>query len=133
MQLDHIGIAVKSLATSNALFAKLLGVAGPYKSEEVASEGVTTSFFNAGASKVELLFATSADSAIGKFIENRGEGIHHIAFAVESIEKEIQRLKAEGFDFVAEKPKIGADQKLICFLHPQSTNGVLIELCQTIG
>jgi methylmalonyl-CoA/ethylmalonyl-CoA epimerase len=128
-KIEHLGFAVKDIAGSNALFTRLLGLP-PYKTEEVASENVTTSFFMTGESKIELLQATSADSAIAKFIEKRGEGLHHIAFAVDDIYAEIGRLKAEGFIFISEEPKNGADNKLICFLHPKSTNGVLIELCQ---
>lgn len=131
MKLEHIGIAVNSLGISDQLFTKLLGKS-PYKTEEVESEGVTTSFFMAGESKVELLEATREESAIAKFLTKRGEGIHHLAFGVEDIEAEMQRLKAEGFRLLNEVPKRGADNKLICFLHPKDTNGVLIELCQEI-
>jgi methylmalonyl-CoA/ethylmalonyl-CoA epimerase len=128
-KIEHIGIAVKNLEDSNLLFEKLLGIA-PYKTETVESEGVTTSFFMMGETKIELLAATTAESPITKFISKRGEGIHHIAFAVNNIENEIARLKSEGFEFIADTPKKGADNKIICFLHPKSTNGVLIELCQ---
>ncbi|HWB61993.1 MAG TPA: methylmalonyl-CoA epimerase [Chitinophagales bacterium] len=128
-KIEHLGIAVKDLASANEVYAKLLG-APPYKAESVATENVDTSFFKTGESKIELLQATSPDSAIAKFIEKRGEGIHHIAFAVEDIEKEIERLKAEGFQPISEKPKPGADNKLVFFFHPKSANGVLIELCQ---
>ncbi len=128
-KIEHIGIAVKNLEESNALFAKLLG-APAYKIEEVPSEGVKTSFFKSGPNKIELLEATVADSPIARFIEKRGEGIHHIAFEVEDIESEMQRLKAAGFQLINESPKEGADNKLVAFLHPKSTNGVLIELCQ---
>lgn len=128
-KIEHIGIAVKNLEASNALFKGLFGEAN-YKVEKVASEGVSTSFFQVGPNKIELLEATNPDSAIAKFIEKKGEGIHHIAFAVEDIEAEMERLKKEGFTLIHEKPKEGADNKLICFLHPKSTNGVLIELCQ---
>lgn len=128
---EHIGIAVKSLAVSNLLFEKLLGVA-PYKQEGVASEGVLTSFFQTGQTKIELLEATNPDSPIAKFIEKKGEGIHHIAFEVQDITAEMQRLKAEGFILLNETPKRGADNKWVCFLHPKSTNSVLVELCQTI-
>lgn len=131
MKLEHIGIAVKSLQNSNQLFESLFGQA-PYKREEVESESVETSFFQLGETKVELLEAKNADSAIAKFIEKKGEGIHHLAFEVENIEKEIERLKAEGFQFVMDQPKVGADNKRICFLHPRGTNGVLVELCQEI-
>lgn len=128
-KIEHIGIAVKNLEESNALFAKLLG-APAYKIEEVPSEGVKTSFFKSGPNKIELLEATVADSPIARFIEKRGEGIHHIAFEVEDIESEMQRLKAAGFRLINESPKEGADNKLVAFLHPKTTNGVLIELCQ---
>lgn len=131
LKIEHIGIAVKDLASSNELFAKLLGKSH-YKVETVASESVDTSFFQIGESKIELVNATHPDSAIAKFIEKKGEGIHHIAFAVEDIEKEVERLKAEGFQPISDKPKKGADNKLVFFFHPKSTNGVLIELCQEI-
>jgi len=131
LKIEHIGIAVKSLEDSNELFAKLFGKAH-YKVEAVASENVDTSFFQIGESKIELLHATSSDSAIAKYIDKKGEGIHHIAFAVEDIEAEVERLKAEGFQPISEKPKKGADNKLVFFFHPKSTNGVLIELCQEI-
>ncbi|MEM9649644.1 MAG: methylmalonyl-CoA epimerase [Bacteroidota bacterium] len=130
-KIEHIGIAVKNLEESNALFAKLLGVPH-YKVEEVESEGVKTSFFKSGPNKIELLEATKSESPIGKFLEKKGEGIHHIAFAVEDIESEISRLKAEGFIVLNERPKKGADNKLVAFLHPKGTNGVLVELCQEI-
>ncbi|SHG57253.1 methylmalonyl-CoA epimerase [Flagellimonas flava] len=130
-KIEHIGIAVKNLEDSNALFAKLLGVTH-YKVEEVESEGVKTSFFKSGPNKIELLEATKPESPIAKFIEKKGEGIHHIAFAVEDIESEIIRLKDEGFIVLNEKPKKGADNKLVAFLHPKGTNGVLVELCQEI-
>ncbi|WP_367756589.1 methylmalonyl-CoA epimerase [Flavobacterium sp. WC2430] len=130
-KIEHIGIAVKDLDVSNALFEKLFG-APAYKSEEVASEGVMTSFFQNGPNKIELLAATNPDSPIAKFIEKKGEGIHHIAFDVEDIEQEIARLKKEGFIVLNEVPKNGADNKIVAFLHPKSTNGVLIELCQEI-
>ncbi|SFB71306.1 methylmalonyl-CoA/ethylmalonyl-CoA epimerase [Flexibacter flexilis DSM 6793] len=128
-KIEHLGIAVKSLEVSNPIFASLLGVA-PYKAESVASEGVTTSFFQIGESKIELLEATNPDSPIAKFIEKKGEGIHHIAFAVTDILAEMKRLQAEGFVLLNETPKRGADNKIVCFLHPKSTNGVLVELCQ---
>ncbi len=131
-KIEHIGIAVKDTAASVELFSKLLN-ATPYKTEEVESEGVTTTFYQLGESKIELLEASKEDSAIAKFIEKRGEGIHHIAFDVEDIHAEIERLKAEGFQMIHEEPKKGADNKLICFLHPKSTNGVLVELCQEIS
>lgn len=127
-KIEHLGIAVKDLETSNTLFEKLLGTA-PYKQEAVVSENVITSFFKTGESKVELLQATHPDSAIAKFIEKRGEGLHHVAFDVEDIHAEIARMKAEGFVFINETPKEGADNKLIAFLHPKSTNGMLVELC----
>jgi len=130
-KVEHIGIAVKNLETSNLLFEKLLGQPH-YKIEDVLSEGVKTSFFKSGPNKIELLEATSADSPIAKFIEKKGEGIHHIAFAVTNIHKEISRLKREGFTIINETPKKGADNKLVAFLHPKTTNGVLIELCQDI-
>lgn len=130
-KIEHIGIAVKSIEDSNKLFTKLFGVV-PYKQERVESEGVNTSFFMSGPNKVELLEATNPDSPIAKFIEKKGEGIHHIAFDVEDIVKEMERLKGEGFQLLSDVPKKGADNKLICFLHPKGTNGVLIELCQEI-
>jgi len=128
-KIEHIGIAVKDLEKSNELFSKLFGKQ-PYKSESVKSEGVTTSFFKAGPNKIELLEATNPESPIAKFIAKKGEGIHHIAFAVADIEIETKRLQKEGFTVLNEIPKKGADNKLIVFLHPKSTNGVLIELCQ---
>lgn len=131
-KIEHIGIAVKDIMASNQLFESLLGVP-PYKTETVESEGVRTSFFATGPNKIELLEATNADSPIAKFIEKKGEGIHHIAFDVENIVEEIARLKAEGFTVLNETPKKGADNKLIAFLHPKGTNGVLIELCQEIS
>nr|WP_315189889.1 methylmalonyl-CoA epimerase [uncultured Flavobacterium sp.] len=130
-KIEHIGIAVKDLETSNTVFEKLLGVAA-YKFEAVESEGVTTSFFQTGSNKIELLAATNPESPIAKFIEKKGEGIHHIAFDVEDIVSEIARLKNEGFVVLNEIPKKGADNKLVAFLHPKTTNGVLIELCQEI-
>ena len=130
-KIEHIGIAVKSLEVSNLLFEKLFGTP-PYKQEEVVSEGVKTSFFLNGPNKIELLEATNPESPIAKFIEKKGEGIHHIAFDVDDIVSEIARLKAEGFIVLNEIPKKGADNKLVAFLHPKSTNGVLIELCQEI-
>ncbi|MBT8210806.1 MAG: methylmalonyl-CoA epimerase [Eudoraea sp.] len=128
-KIEHIGIAVKDLQASNELFSKLFGE-GPYKEEEVESEGVKTSFFAAGPNKIELLEGTRPDSPISKYIEKKGEGIHHIAFDVEDIYAEIERLKGEGFIVLNETPKKGADNKLIAFLHPKSSNGVLVELCQ---
>lgn len=131
-RLEHIGIAVRNLADSNALFEQLLGVA-PYKEEEVASEFVKTSFFQTGESKIELLEATSPDSAIAKYLDKRGEGIHHIAFEVEDILQSMEELRAKGFRLLNEAPKQGADNKLVCFIHPKSANGVLVELCQSIA
>ena len=128
-KIEHIGIAVKSIEMSNELFKKLLGVEH-YKMEEVVTEGVMTSFFKTGDSKIELLEATREDSPIAKFIEKKGEGIHHIAFDVSDIQAEMARLQAEGFTLLNAEPKRGADNKLVCFLHPKGTNGVLIELCQ---
>ena len=130
-KIEHIGIAVKSIENANQIYTSLLG-ASPYKMEEVKSEGVKTSFFKIGDSKIELLEAINPDSAIAKFIEKRGEGVHHIAFAVDDIESEIARLKKEGFIVLNETPKKGADNKLVAFLHPRSTTGVLVELCQDI-
>jgi methylmalonyl-CoA/ethylmalonyl-CoA epimerase len=129
--IEHIGIAVKNLEFSNDLFAKLLGTA-PYKQEGVESEGVMTSFFQTGQTKIELLEATNPDSPIAKFIEKKGEGIHHIAFEVADILAEMERLKSEGFILLNEVPKKGADNKLVCFLHPKGTNSVLVELCQGV-
>ena len=130
-KVEHIGIAVKNFSEANSLYYKLLGVE-PYKAESVESEGVNTSFFRVGETKIELLEATNPDSAIAKFIEKRGEGIHHIAFEVEDIIAEMERLKQEGFVLLNELPKKGADNKLVCFVHPKSANGVLIELTQEI-
>jgi methylmalonyl-CoA/ethylmalonyl-CoA epimerase len=130
-KIEHIGIAVKDINASNQLFEKLFGNP-PYKVEEVASEGVKTSFFMNGPNKIELLEPTNDSSPIAKFLEKKGEGIHHIAFDVEDIEKEMVRLQEEGFVLINDKPKKGADNKLVVFLHPKSTNGVLIELCQEI-
>jgi methylmalonyl-CoA/ethylmalonyl-CoA epimerase len=129
LKIEHIGIAVKDLNNSNELFKKLFGQAH-YKTEEVQSEGVNTSFFQIGENKIELLVATNPDSPIAKFIEKKGEGIHHIAFDVADIRAEMKRLEAEGFVLLNQEPKPGADNKLVCFLHPKGTNGVLIELCQ---
>jgi methylmalonyl-CoA/ethylmalonyl-CoA epimerase len=130
-KIEHIGIAVKSLKDSSSVYERLLGIAS-YKKEEVVSEQVITEFFKIGESKIELLEASSPDSPINKFIEKRGEGIHHIAFAVDDIIKEMARLKEEGFQLLNDSPKKGADNKLVCFVHPKSSNGVLIELCQEI-
>ena len=132
MKIEHIGIAIKSLKTSDHLFARLLGKYS-YKQESVAREGVTTSFYEVGDCKVELLEATNPESPIAKFLDKKGEGVHHIAFGVENIYSEIERLKKEGFIFISEEPKDGADNKLVVFLHPKSTNGVLVELCQEKG
>lgn len=131
-KIEHIGIAVKNLEESNLLFEKLLGVSS-YKSEEVESEGVLTSFFQTGTNKIELLAASNPESPIAKFLEKKGEGIHHVAFDVEDIFAEIERLKKEGFVLINEVPKKGADNKLVVFLHPKNTNGVLVELCQEIS
>jgi len=128
-KIEHIGIAVKDLSVSNKLFEDILGVA-PYKEELVESEHVLTSFFQVGESKIELLQATSPDSAIAKFLEKNKEGMHHIAFDVEDIHAEIERLKGLGYTMIHDAPKAGADDKLIAFMHPKSSNGVLIELCQ---
>lgn len=130
-KIEHIGIAVKSLKQANELFGRLFGKEH-YKVESVESEGVSTSFFRMGDTKIELLEASRADSPIARFIEKRGEGIHHLAFEVEDIRAEMQRLQQEGFLLLNEQPKAGADEKLVCFLHPKSTNGVLVELCQEI-
>ncbi len=127
-KLEHIGIAVKNLEASNKLFARLLGTPH-YKIEEVASEGVRTSFFQVGDLKIELLEATSPDSPIAKFIEKKGEGIHHLAFDVENMAAALPQKKLDGFELIHDTPKEGADNKLIAFLHPKSTNGVLVELC----
>ena len=131
IKVEHIGIAVKALADSVPLFEKLLK-SQCYKTEMVNSEMVNTAFFNAGDTKIELLESIDDNSAISKFIEKKGEGVHHIAFEVENIESEMERLKNEGFILLNDQPKKGAYNKIICFLHPKSTNGVLIELCQAI-
>ena len=131
-KIEHIGIAVKNLKESNELFSKLFGEP-PYKTEKVKSEGVNTSFFKVGENKIELLESIKKDSPIAKFIDRKGEGIHHIAFDVDDIVSEIKRLKKEGFKVLNETPKKGADNKLVAFLHPKSSNGVLIELCQEIS
>jgi methylmalonyl-CoA/ethylmalonyl-CoA epimerase len=130
-KIEHLGIAVKNLKAANEIYTKLLGYK-PYKTESVASEGVNTSFFMCGDSKIELLEATNAESPIAKFVEKRGEGIHHIAFSVTNIENEMKRLEKEGFILLNEEPKKGADNKLVVFLHPKSSTGVLVELCQDI-
>src|SRR5690606_28992723 len=129
MKIEHIGIAVKNLEEANATYRALLD-AEPYKSEKVESEGVITSFFQVGDSKIELLGATNDASPIAKFLDKRGEGIHHIAFHVEDILAEIERLEEKGFVMINKEPKMGADNKLVAFLHPKSAHGVLVELCQ---
>ena len=131
-KIEHLGIAVKDIKEANKVFAKLLGKDN-YKQETVESEAVTTSFFEIGASKIELLQAKDESSAIHKYLEKNREGIHHIAFDVEDIYSEIERLKKEGFVFINENPKNGADNKLVVFIHPKSANGILVELCQEIA
>ncbi len=128
-KIEHIGIAVKDMQAATKIYSSLLGYAH-YKTEQVASEGVNTAFFTCGDSKIELLEATSNESAISKFIAKKGEGVHHIAFAVDDIKKEVSRLEKEGFEVLNPEPKIGADNKWVVFLHPKSSNGVLVELCQ---
>ncbi|MDX2173641.1 MAG: methylmalonyl-CoA epimerase [Bacteroidota bacterium] len=128
-KIEHIGIAVKNIKDSNELFKKLFGKEN-YKIESVESEGVSTSFFMLGETKIELLEATTENSAIAKFIEKKGDGVHHIAFEVDDIYAEMERLKAEGFELINQQPKDGADNKRICFLHPKFTNSVLVELCE---
>ena len=130
-KIEHLGIAVKDLNKSNELFKKLLGEES-YKTEAVDSESVTTSFFKVGDQKIELLEASEPNSTIARFIERRGEGMHHLAFHVENIDEEIERLQKEGFEFVSKTPTKGADNKMVVFLHPKTTNGVLVELCQEI-
>jgi len=130
-KIEHIGIAVKDFTVSVPLFEKMLNTVC-YKNETVAGEKVNTAFFKKGETKIELLESLEPDGVIAKFIERKGEGIHHLAFDVEDIEAEMQRMKNEGFVLLNEKPKQGADNKLVCFLHPKGTNGVLIELCQEI-
>jgi methylmalonyl-CoA/ethylmalonyl-CoA epimerase len=129
LKVEHIGIAVKNITEANSLFQSLLGTAS-YKTESVETEGVITSFFNSGNTKIELLEAQNENSPVAKFIAKRGEGIHHIAFEVDDINKTMSELKEKGFELLSEEAKPGADNKLICFLHPKSTNGVLVELCQ---
>lgn len=129
-KVEHIGIAVKDLDQAEALYENLLGIQS-YKREEVSSENVITSFFNA-KTKIELLASTTEEGVIAKYIEKKGEGIHHIAFEVEDIEAEMERLKEAGFQLLNEKPKKGADNKMVCFIHPKSCNGVLVELCMEI-
>lgn len=128
-KIEHLGIAVKNIDAANNIYESLLGVA-PYKTEEVKSEGVLTSFFKCGESKIELLQATHADSPIAKYIDKRGEGIHHVAFSVDNITMEIARLKEQGFVVLNETPKKGADNKWVAFVHPKSSHGVLVELCE---
>jgi len=130
-KIEHIGIAVKDLNKSENLFEKLLGQK-PYKKEEVESEGVITSFFKVADQKIELLHASNKESPISKFIEKRKEGVHHLALHVDNIKKEVERLEGLGFEFISTTPKKGADNKMIVFLHPKSTNGVLVELCEEI-
>jgi methylmalonyl-CoA/ethylmalonyl-CoA epimerase len=130
-KIEHIGIAVKDLNRSIAIYEQLLNT-DCYKTEQVASEWVSTAFFKTGENKVELLQATAPDSAIAKFIEKKGEGIHHIAFLVDDILAEMERLHKEGFVLLSDSPKKGADNKMVCFVHPKDTNGVLIEICQEI-
>lgn len=132
IRIEHIGIAVKDLDRAEEVYTRLLGEA-PYKREEVESEGVITSFFRTGPNKIELLESTRPDGPIAKAIDKRGEGIHHIAFEVADIRAEMERLRAEGFTVLNEEPKRGADNKLVCFVHPKGTHGVLVELCQEIG
>ena len=131
-KIEHIGIAVADLEKSNELFAKLFNLDGPYKEEIVDTAFVKTSFFRSGNNKIELVQGLNDNNAISKFIEKRGEGIHHIAFDVADIKEEMKRLKGEGFILLQEEPMKGADNKLVCFVHPKSSNGVLIELCQEI-
>ena len=128
-KIEHLGIAVKSINEGNTLYAKILGVA-PYKEEVVEHEGVRTSFFQVGPNKIELLEALHSNSPIAKHIEKRGEGLHHVAYAVDDIRAEMNRLENEGFQLLNSEPKLGADNKLVCFLHPKETSGTLIELCQ---
>lgn len=131
-KVEHIGIAVKDLQTAGETYTKLLGKL-PYKTESVESEGVNTMFFETGESKIELLEASHADSPIARFIDKKGEGIHHIAFAVSDIRAEMKRLESEGFALLNSEPKMGADNKWVCFLHPKNSHGVLVELCQERG
>jgi methylmalonyl-CoA/ethylmalonyl-CoA epimerase len=131
VRVEHIGIAVNSIEEKKSIYEKLLNTAC-YKTELVESEGVQTAFFQIGENKIELLEATRPDSAIAKYLEKKGEGIHHIAFEVEDIAAEMARLEAEGFQLLHTEPKRGADNKLICFLHPKSSGGILVELCQEI-
>ena len=128
-KIEHIGVAVRSLSLSIPLFEKLLGTPC-YKTESVLSEKVNTAFFKTGESKIELLESMEPDGVISNFVEKNGEGMHHIAFEVDDLKAEIERLKSEGFKFINEEPKRGADNKMVCFLHPKSTNGMLVEICQ---
>ncbi len=130
MRLEHLGIAVANLAEARALYSRLLGTE-PYKQETVDDQGVTTLFYQSGESKIELLEPTHADSPIARHLERRGAGIHHVAFEVSDIEAEMARLRAEGFQLLSDEPSIGADNKLVCFVHPKSAGGVLVELCQS--
>ncbi len=132
LKLEHLGFAVKNLSEADELYGRLLGTE-PYKRETVLSEHVVTSFFKVGEVKIELLEATSNESPIARFIKKRGEGMHHVAFEVQDIKFEIRRLKSEGFQIINEVPKKGADNKLVAFVHPKSTGGVLVELCQEIS
>ena len=131
-KIEHIGIAVIDLETAGETYTKLLG-RPPYKTEMVESEGVNTMFFETGESKIELLEATHSESPIARFIDKKGEGIHHIAFAVTDIRAEMKRLESEGFTLLNAEPKMGADNKWVCFLHPKNSHGVLVELCQDRG
>lgn len=131
LRLEHVGIAVKELEAANELYTRLLGTP-PYKAETVEREQVTTSFFRTGESKIELLEASAPESPIARFIEQRGEGLHHIAFEVDDIRQEMDRLRAAGFQVLSEEPRRGADNKLVCFIHPKTARGVLVELCQSI-
>jgi len=130
-KIEHLGIAVKNIEESNKLYEKLLG-AGPYKEEIVESEKVKTSFFRVGNNKIELVQSLEETGVISKFIEKKGEGIHHVAFDVPDIKAEMQRLSDEGFKLLSEEPRKGADNKLVCFIHPKTTGGILVELCQNI-
>lgn len=130
-KIEHLGIAVSDLEKAEQTYSKLFGIS-PYKRESVESEGVNTSFFRVGANKVELLESTKEDGPIAKFLERKGEGIHHVAFAVADIHAEVKRLRSEGFRILNEEPKKGADNKLVVFIHPKDSQGVLIELCQEI-
>lgn len=130
-KIEHLGIAVKNMKESNQLFEKLLG-SGPYKEEIVATEQVMTSFFRIGNNKIELVQDVEPDGVISKFIEKKGEGIHHVAFDVPDIRAEMKRLSEEGFKLLSDEPKVGADNKLVCFVHPKTAGGILVELCQNI-